>query len=90
MLGFAYLMPDCWLEVTLPPEGPVTGQLGRGFPWISSIVEHFALYVSHSAFPVLILSSAHNKIHFLKLYSPSKALLPEGRAGTAREPSTER
>jgi hypothetical protein len=21
-LGFAYLMPDCWLDVTFHPEGP--------------------------------------------------------------------
>jgi hypothetical protein len=29
MLGFAYLMPDCWLEVSLHPEGPATGQLNQ-------------------------------------------------------------
>jgi hypothetical protein len=26
MLGFANLIPDCWLEVSLHSEGPVTGQ----------------------------------------------------------------
>jgi hypothetical protein len=28
MLGFADLMPDCWLEVSLHSEGSVTGQQG--------------------------------------------------------------
>jgi hypothetical protein len=30
-IGLAYLMPDCWLEVSLHPEGPVIGQLEQGF-----------------------------------------------------------
>jgi hypothetical protein len=35
MLGLVDLMLDCWLEVSLHPEGPATGQLKvfRGFPW---------------------------------------------------------
>jgi hypothetical protein len=24
-------MPDFWLEVSMPPKGPATGQLDRGF-----------------------------------------------------------
>jgi hypothetical protein len=32
MLGLAYLMPDCWLEVSRHPEGPATGQLDQDFP----------------------------------------------------------
>jgi hypothetical protein len=31
MLGFAYLMPDCYLEISLHPEGPATGQHDQGF-----------------------------------------------------------
>jgi hypothetical protein len=34
MLGLAYLMPDCWLEVNLHPEGLATGQFDQGFPWL--------------------------------------------------------
>jgi hypothetical protein len=36
MLGLAYLTQDCWLEVSLHPEGHATGQFDqgfRGFPW---------------------------------------------------------
>jgi hypothetical protein len=29
VLGLAYLMPDCWLEVSLHLEGPATGQLDQ-------------------------------------------------------------
>jgi hypothetical protein len=39
MLGLADLMPDCWPEVSLHPESPVTCQLDqgfRGFPWSRS------------------------------------------------------
>jgi hypothetical protein len=32
-------MPDCWLEVSLHPVGPATGQLDQGFPWFSLILE---------------------------------------------------
>jgi hypothetical protein len=32
VLGLAYLMPDCWLEVSLHP----TGHLDQGFPWSQS------------------------------------------------------
>jgi hypothetical protein len=62
MLGFAYLMPDCWLEVSLHPEGPATGQFDQGFPWISSILKqmlswypefHVALRASHAALPLV-------------------------------------
>jgi hypothetical protein len=33
------LMPDCWLEVSLHPEGPATGHLDQGFPWFSLVPE---------------------------------------------------
>jgi hypothetical protein len=39
MLGLAYLMPDCSLEVSLQLEGPATGQLDQGFPYFSFVPE---------------------------------------------------
>jgi hypothetical protein len=39
VLGFPYLMPDCWLKVSLHPEGPATGQLDQGFPWFPLVPE---------------------------------------------------
>jgi hypothetical protein len=51
-------MPDCWLEVSKHLGGPVTGQLDKGFPWISSVLRanaelvpkfHVALQAYHAA-----------------------------------------
>jgi hypothetical protein len=39
MVGFACSVPDCWLEVSLNPEGPATGKLDQGFPWLSLVPE---------------------------------------------------
>jgi hypothetical protein len=39
MSGLAYLMPGCWIEVSLHPEGLATGQqdkVFRDFPWFHS------------------------------------------------------
>jgi hypothetical protein len=38
-LGFTYLMPGCWREVSLHPKGPAIGQLEQGFTWFSSVLE---------------------------------------------------
>jgi hypothetical protein len=35
----AELMTDCCLEVGLHSEGPATGQLNPGFPWVSLVKE---------------------------------------------------
>jgi hypothetical protein len=57
MLEFPYLMSDCWLEVSLHPEGPATGQLNQGFSVVffgpRSNIElvpkfHVALHASHA------------------------------------------
>jgi hypothetical protein len=39
MLGLTDLMPCCWLEISLHPEGPATGKLDEGFPWFSLLPE---------------------------------------------------
>jgi hypothetical protein len=39
MLGFADLMLDCWLEVSLHLEGLATGQFDQVFPWFSLVPE---------------------------------------------------
>jgi hypothetical protein len=48
MLGLAYLMPDCWLEVSLHPKGPATGQLDQGFPWFSLVPEQMMSWYPNS------------------------------------------
>jgi hypothetical protein len=55
-------MPDCWLEVSLHPEGPATGQLDQGFSVVflgptanAELVPkfHVALHASHAALPMI-------------------------------------
>jgi hypothetical protein len=62
MLGLADLMPDCWLEVSLHPEDPATGQLEQGEAFLlpranAELVPkfHVALYASHAALPMVTL-----------------------------------
>jgi hypothetical protein len=55
MLGFEDLMPDCWLEASLHPESPETGQLDQA---IAELVPkfHVALHASHAALPMVTLT----------------------------------
>jgi hypothetical protein len=62
LLNFAYLMPDYWLEVSLHPEGPATGQLDKVFPVVfldpksnSELVHkvHITLLASHASLPMV-------------------------------------
>jgi hypothetical protein len=48
MLGFTDLKPDSWLEVSLHPEGPATGQLNQGFPWFSLVPEQMLSWYQNS------------------------------------------
>jgi hypothetical protein len=57
-------MPDCWLEVSLHPEGPSISQLNQGFPWFfigpranAELVPKFqvALHASHAALLMVTL-----------------------------------
>jgi hypothetical protein len=42
------LLPDCWLEVSLHPGGPVTGQLNQGFQWVSLVPEQMLSWYPNS------------------------------------------
>jgi hypothetical protein len=62
MLELEDLMPDCWLEVSLHPEDPITGQLDKGFPWFSLVPEQMlstqiprSTACSHAALPIVTL-----------------------------------
>jgi hypothetical protein len=48
MLGLADLVPDCWLEVGLHPDGPVTDQLNQGFLWFSFVLEQMLSWYPNS------------------------------------------
>jgi hypothetical protein len=60
MSGLAFLMPDCWLEVSLHPEGPATGHSIKVFlgPKANSELVpkfHVALHASHAVLPIVTL-----------------------------------
>jgi hypothetical protein len=55
MLGFVYLTPDCWLEVSLQPEVPASSQLNSFVGFLSPRTNivlvhkfHVALHASHA------------------------------------------
>jgi hypothetical protein len=50
------LGPDCWLEVSLHPEGPVTFQLDQGFPWISLVPEQMLSWYQNSRLQSMLLT----------------------------------
>jgi hypothetical protein len=43
MFRLTYLMPDCWLEVSLHTERPATGQLDQNFPRFSFVPEQMLI-----------------------------------------------
>jgi hypothetical protein len=62
MLKFADLMPDCWLEVSLHPEGPATGQLDQGFPWLSLVPEQTLSWYPNSTFHCMLHMSPYTNV----------------------------
>jgi hypothetical protein len=60
VLGLAYLMPGCWLEVSLHSEGPATGQLDQGFPWFSLVPEQMLSWYPNSTFTACFSCSSPN------------------------------
>jgi hypothetical protein len=68
MLGFADLMSDCWLEVSLHLEGPATGPTRSRFSVVflgsranSELVPKFhnPLHAFHAALPMVALEISH-------------------------------
>jgi hypothetical protein len=62
-LGLPDLMPDCWLEVSLHPEGPTRLMFSVVFFVLRANAElvpkfHVALHASHSALPMLTLKTS--------------------------------
>jgi hypothetical protein len=67
MLGFAYLLPDCCLEVSLHPKGLAISQLDQRSPWFSVVFLgpranaelvpnfHVELHASHAALLMVAL-----------------------------------
>jgi hypothetical protein len=55
MLGLAYSMPDCWLEVSLHPKGPATGQLDQGFLRVSLVPEQMLSWYPNSTLHCMLL-----------------------------------
>jgi hypothetical protein len=58
MLGLPYLMPDCWLEVSLHLEGSANGNSIKVFLGPRANTElapkfHIALHASHAALPIV-------------------------------------
>jgi hypothetical protein len=56
-------MPDYWLEASLHPVGPASGQLDEVFPWFSFVPEQItklqvALDASHAALLMLTLMTS--------------------------------
>jgi hypothetical protein len=60
MLGLAYLMPDCWLEVSLHTKGPPTGQHDHGFSWFSLVREKLLSYYPNSTLHCMLHISPPN------------------------------
>jgi hypothetical protein len=75
-------MPDCWLEVSLHPEGPSTDQLDKGFQWFSLVPEQMLSWYPNST---TVTREVYTSEYLL--LSTAQAKPPDGGLLTWRTPS---
>jgi hypothetical protein len=61
-------MSDCWLEVSLHPEGPATGQLYQGFPWFSLVPEQMLSWYPNSTLHCMLSPCTNVTLGWIALF----------------------
>jgi hypothetical protein len=61
-------MPDCWLEITVHPEGFATGQINQFFPWFTSILwKNLSWYLNSTLHGMLLMQPCRFKFITIKM-----------------------
>jgi hypothetical protein len=80
MLGLLYLMLDCWLEVSLHPEGPAIAQLDQGFPWLSLAAEQMLSWYPNSTLHCMLHMHPNGNIKISHQCIPPNVGLNQGES----------